>query len=77
MRIYLKNYYVNGTERQIRHTVIDRRITQGTRGQAGMRLCERIWTTIATCKKQKRNVFDFIHQSIVAHWTHQCYPELL
>ncbi len=67
----------NGTERQIRHTVIDRRITQGTRGQAGMRLCERIWTTIATCKKQNRNVFDFIHQSIVAHWTHQCYPELL
>jgi hypothetical protein len=47
----------NGTEREIRHTVIDRRITQGTRGQSGMRWCERIWTTVATCKKQKRNVF--------------------
>lgn len=33
----------NGTEREIRHTVIDRRITQGTRGSAGMRWCERIW----------------------------------
>lgn len=38
----------NGTERQIWPVVIDRRITQGTRGQAGMRWCERIWTTLAT-----------------------------
>jgi transposase len=67
----------NSSEREIRHTVIDRRITQGTRGQAGMRWCERIWTTIATCKKQNRNVFEFIHQSLVAHWTNNCYPELL
>jgi len=67
----------NSTEREIRHTVIDRRITQGTRGQAGIRWCERIWTTIATCKKQNRNVFDFIHQSILAHWTNNSYPELL
>ena len=67
----------NSSEREIRHTVIDRRITQGTRGQAGMRWCERIWTTIATCKKQNRNVFEFIHQSLIAHWTNNCYPELL
>jgi transposase len=67
----------NGTEREIRHTVIDRRITQGTRGQAGMRWCERIWTTIATCRKQNRNVFEFIHQSLLAHWTNNSYPELL
>ena len=67
----------NGTERQIRGVVIDRRITQGTRGDAGMRWCERIWTAIATCKKQKRNVFDFIHHTLLAHWTNTCYPELL
>jgi len=67
----------NGTERDVRHTVIDRRITQGTRGDAGMRWCQCIWTTIATCKKQHRNVFDFIHQSILAHWTKQPYPQLL
>jgi len=67
----------NGTEREIRHTVIDRRITQGTRGHAGMRWCERIWTTIATCKKQNRNVFEFIHNSLIAHWTNNNYPELL
>jgi transposase len=67
----------NGTERQIRPVVIDRRITQGTRGYAGMRWCERIWTALATCKKQDRNVFKFIHHTLVAHWTNTCYPELL
>ena len=67
----------NGSERAIRHTVIDRRITQGTRGDAGIRWCERIWTTIATCKKQDRNVFEFIHKSLLANWTDKNYPLLL
>ena len=67
----------NGTERQIRPVVIDRKITQGTRGNAGMRWCERIWTTFATCKKQQRNVFDFIHQSIVAQWNDKKHPSLI
>jgi len=47
------------------------------RYSAGMRWCERIWTAIATCKKHNRNVFDFIHQSLLAHWKNTCYPELL
>jgi transposase len=67
----------NGTERRIRPVVIDRRITQGTRGYAGMRWCERIWTALATCKKQNRNVFKYIHHTLLAHWTNTCYPELL
>jgi transposase len=66
----------NGTERQIRPVVIDRRITQGTRGDTGMRWCERIWTITATCKKQTRNIFDFIHESVVAHWSNKKYPSL-
>jgi transposase len=67
----------NRTERQIRPVVIDRRITQGTRGDAGMRWCERIWTTLSTCKKQERNVFDFIHESIIANWSKQKHPLLI
>ncbi len=67
----------NNTERQIRPVVIDRRITQGTRGHAGMRWCERIWTIIATCKKQNSNVFDFIRRSLLAHWTNKRYPLFL
>lgn len=67
----------NRAERQIRPVVIDRRITQGTRGQAGMRWCERIWTTLATCKKQNQNVLEFIHDSLVAHWSNKEYPSLI
>jgi transposase len=67
----------NGTERQIRPVVIDRRITQGTRGDAGMRWCEHIWTAVSTCKKQQRNVFDFVHESVIAHWSKQEYPLLI
>jgi len=50
----------NATERAIRQVVIDPRITQGTRGTAGQRWCERIWTTVATCRQKNRNAFEFI-----------------
>ena len=67
----------NGTEREIRHTVIDRRITQGTRSDKGMRWWERIWTVIATCKKQQKNVFEFLHDSVLAHWNNEDAIQLL
>jgi transposase len=67
----------NSTERAIRHVVIDRHVTQGTCSEAGMRWCERAWTIIATCKKQGRNVFDFIHKALFAHWTDQQCPALI
>ena len=51
-------------EQQIRHCVIDRRITQGTRGAAGQRYHERMWTASATCRKQHRTFFSFWHDSI-------------
>ena len=65
----------NGTEREILHAVLDRRITQGTRGVKGMRWCERIWTVIATCKKQNRNIFEFIQLAVLANWTNNSPPE--
>jgi len=54
----------NHSEQQIRQCVIDGRITQGTRGDAGQCYHERMWRTIATCKKQKRNMFDFLQEAI-------------
>ena len=45
---------------------IDRRITQGIRGNAGMRYNERMWTMIATCKKQEKHFFTFLYASIHA-----------
>lgn len=67
----------NHSEQQIRHCVIDRRITQGTRGVAGQRYHERMWTAIATCRKQNRNFFSFLHTSIKAKIANQVAPSLL
>jgi transposase len=67
----------NHTEQQLRHSVIDRKITQGTRGDAGQRYHERMWTAIATCKKQKRNFFQFLHASITAKLNNEPAPSLL
>jgi transposase len=67
----------NGPERQIRFLAIDRKITQGTRGEPGRRWCERIWTVLATCAQQGRSAFEFLYHSIIAHFTNQPFPSLL
>jgi transposase len=67
----------NLTEQAIRHVVIDRRVTQGTRGERGMRWCERAWTVLATCTQQGRRAFQFFHNAIHAHFKSQPAPSLL
>jgi transposase len=67
----------NLTEQALRHVVIDRRITQGTRGERGRRWCERAWTVLATCAQQGRSAFQFIHHAILAHFNRQPAPSLL
>ncbi|MCH7808187.1 MAG: IS66 family transposase [Planctomycetes bacterium] len=67
----------NLAEQAIRFVVIDRKVTQGTRGDAGQRWCERIWTVMATCTQQNQSAFDFLHQSVRAHLTGQPAPSLL
>ena len=67
----------NHSEQQIRHVVIDRRITQGTRSEAGQRYHERMWTAVATCKKQNKNFFEFLHTSIKAKLAGLPAPSLL
>ncbi|MCP3962405.1 MAG: IS66 family transposase [bacterium] len=67
----------NAAEQVIRHVVIDRRITQGTRGANGRRWSERIWTTMATCAAQGRSAFQLICQAIEAHVHGAAPPSLL
>jgi len=67
----------NAMERQFRFVVIDRKITQGTRGEPGRRWCERMWTVLATCAQQGRSAFRFIEQSILAYFTDTPPPSLL
>jgi hypothetical protein len=67
----------NLAEQALRFVVIDRRITQGTRGPTGRAWCERIWTTGATCRQQDRSVFDYLCRALHAHFTRQPAPSLL
>lgn len=67
----------NLAEQAIRFVVIDRYITQGTRSENGRLWSERIWTVLASCGSQGRNAFDFICQSIQAHFSDQPFPSLL
>ena len=67
----------NLAEQAIRFVVIDRRITQGSRSEAGQRWLERIWTTIATCTHQGISVFDFLHESIIAYFQNVAGPSLV
>jgi transposase len=54
----------NLAEQAIRFVVIDRRITQGTRGEAGRQWSERIWTVIATCAQQGHSLHAFLKVAI-------------
>jgi len=66
----------NLAEQAIRFVVIDRLITQGTRGEKGQNWCERIWTVMATCAQQGRSVFDYVHAAVTA-WFEQAPPPSL
>jgi transposase len=67
----------NLAEQAIRFVVIDRHITQGTRGEAGRRWCERIWTVLATCVQQGRSVFEYLYEAVVAFYQQTAAPSLL
>jgi len=58
----------NSMEQRMRFVAIDRKITQGTRGERGRRWCERMWTVLATCVQQGRSAFQFLHQAILAYF---------
>ena len=67
----------NLTEQAIRYIVIDRKVTQGTRGHRGQRWSERIWTVLSTCRLQRRSAFNFLCDAVVAHFKGEGAPSLL
>jgi transposase len=67
----------NLAEQAIRFVVIDRQVTQGTRGEKGRRWCERIWTVIATCAQQGRSVFEYLYAAVAAFLQQAAVPSLL
>ena len=67
----------NASERDIRHVVIDRLVTMGTRSWAGMRFCERTWTIAATCARHGKSVFEFIEAALNSTYNGTPYPQLI
>ena len=68
----------NRTEQQIRFVVIGRKVTQGTKAEIGKRWCERIWTTLATCRQRGKQLYHFLVESIQAEFgIRHCHPSLI
>ncbi len=67
----------NVAEQAIRFVVIDRHITQGTRGETGQRWSERIWSVVATCARQGRSVLEYLSEAVGAYFKGEAGPSLL
>jgi transposase len=67
----------NVAEQAIRFVAVHRRMTQGTRGEAGQRWFERICTVAVTCQQQGRSAFEFLFDSVTAMFSADDSPSLL
>ena len=67
----------NLAEQAVRFVVIDRLITQGTRGPKGRETCERLWIIVGTCALQGRSAFEFLLTAVRAHFRGDPAPSLL
>jgi hypothetical protein len=67
----------NIAEQAVRFIVIDRHVSQGTRGEAGRKTAERLWTVVATCQLQGRSAFNFILEAVHAYFHGEPSPSLV
>lgn len=54
----------NGAERSLRHGVIWRKLSHGTRSERGDRFVETMLTVIESCRQQKRSVIEFVKAAV-------------
>ena len=57
----------NDAERALRHAVCWRKTSFGTDSAMGSRFVERILTTIESCRRQSRDLLDFLVEAVEAH----------
>ncbi len=67
----------NASERALRHAVIWRKLSFGTQSEKGSRFVETMLTVIETCRQQKRNVFEYLTDSLTKTFANQPPPSLL
>jgi transposase len=66
----------NGAEQALRHAVIWRKLSFGTQSASGSRFVERMLTVIETCRRQERNVFQWLVEAVQADLNGQPSPSL-
>ena len=67
----------NAAEQALRHAVIWRKLSFGTQSADGSRFVERMLTVIETCRRQQRNVFTWLTDTVSAHYHGRPTPSLL
>ena len=67
----------NVSERALRPAVIWRKLSFGTQSASGSRFVETILTAVETCRRQSRNAFEYLAQTLEAHFANQPPPSLL
>lgn len=67
----------NSGEREVRHSVILRKTSFGTDSAVGSRFIENIMTVVATCRRQGRNILEFLTQAHKAALSGNSGPALL
>jgi transposase len=67
----------NAAERSLRHAVIWRKLSFGTKSATGSRFVERLLTVIETCRQQERDVFAWLIEAVQSHFAGQRTPSLL
>lgn len=67
----------NAAEQALRHAVIWRKLSFGTQSGTGSRFVERMLTVMETCRRQKRDVFAWLTDTVSAHYQAGPTPSLL
>jgi transposase len=66
----------NPAERALRAPVIHRKISLGTQSNNGERFAERALTAAATCRQQRRSLFTYLTELLIAHNRDDPFPAL-
>jgi transposase len=67
----------NAAERALRHAVLWRKGSFGSRSEEGCRFVERMLSVRATCVQQGRNLFAFLTEALSKAWAAQPAPRLV
>lgn len=67
----------NAAERALRHAVCWRKTSFGTDSAAGSRFVERMLTAVESCRRQSRDLLDFLVEAVEAHRSGEKPPSLV